>query len=95
MIGEGINMLCKRKAYRNKIKFERAKVVDRDKTVCNFYQCSNRDKNFEQINTENFTCRVCDILSKKLAIFDKIYYIPINDCKKIKDKFFRDQTKKI
>ena len=75
-------MLYKRKAYKRCIKFERSTVIDLEKTVCEFYSCLNRSSRGE-ININNPICQICDILRRKIALSNKIYYIPSDDCEKV------------
>lgn len=75
-------MLHKRKAYKRCIKFERSPIIDLEKTVCEFYGCLNRSSRGE-ININNSICQICDILRRKIALSDEIYYIPSDDCEKV------------
>lgn len=74
-------MLCKRKAYKEDIKFKRSRA-DFEETVCEFYGCCNRNS-LDGIDFSNSTCRVCEEIRKRIAISDRIYYIPSDDCEEV------------
>ena len=75
----------KKKAIYKGLEFIKCKVIDLDKTICEFYECSERSKN-EDFNEDSMVCEICERLRLVVAIPGIIYYCPKDYIKDVSEE---------